>query len=140
MKGNHPHAAKELSNAEEDLLFCTGEFGAENPEALQCTVWWLLALHFGFHAQDESKKLKWATLFFKNRHRNGKGPRAQFFSILTSRLVNNIYNCIKYFTYSTYAFHFYHTKCCFFSFQSLMHQMSNHHIVPSILWNLLFMV
>ena len=65
MKGNHLHAAKELSNAEEDLLFCTGEFGAENPEALQCTVWWLLALHFGFHAQDESKKLKWATLFFK---------------------------------------------------------------------------
>ena len=37
-KGNRPHAAKELSNAEEDLLFRTGEFGAENPEALQRTV------------------------------------------------------------------------------------------------------
>ena len=37
-KENRPHAAKELSNAEEDLLFRTGEFGAENPEALQRTV------------------------------------------------------------------------------------------------------
>ena len=43
-KGNRPHAAKELSNAEEDLLFRTGKFGAENPEALQRTVWWLLAV------------------------------------------------------------------------------------------------
>ena len=58
-KGNCPHAAKELSNAKEDLLFHTSEFGAENPEALQCTVWWSLALHFGICAQDESSKLKW---------------------------------------------------------------------------------
>ena len=57
-KGNCPHAAKELSNAKEDFLFHTGEFGAENPEALQCTVWWFLALHFGICAQDESRKLK----------------------------------------------------------------------------------
>ena len=51
-------AAKEQSNTEEDLLFRSGEFGDENPEALQRTVWWLLALHFGFHARDESRKLK----------------------------------------------------------------------------------
>ena len=38
-KGNRPPAAKKLSNAEEDLLFRTDEFGAENPEALQRTVW-----------------------------------------------------------------------------------------------------
>ena len=38
-KGNRPPAAKELSNPEEDLLFRTYEFGAENPEALQRTVW-----------------------------------------------------------------------------------------------------
>ena len=57
-KGNCPHAAKELSNAKEDLLFHTSEFGAENLEALQCTVWWFLALHFGICAQDESSKLK----------------------------------------------------------------------------------
>ena len=58
-KGNRPHAAKELSNAEEDLLFRSGQFGDENPVALQRTVWWLLALHFGFRARDESRKLKW---------------------------------------------------------------------------------
>ena len=38
-KGNRSHAAKELSSAEEDLLFRSGEFGDENPEALQRTVW-----------------------------------------------------------------------------------------------------
>lgn len=31
-KGNHPHAVKEISNAEEDLLFGSGELSAENPE------------------------------------------------------------------------------------------------------------
>ena len=30
-KGNRPHAAKELSNAEEDLLFRSGQFGDEDP-------------------------------------------------------------------------------------------------------------
>lgn len=30
-KGNRPHDVKELSNAEEDLLFCSGQFGDENP-------------------------------------------------------------------------------------------------------------
>ena len=33
-KGNRPCAAKELCNAREDMLFCSGEFGSENPEAL----------------------------------------------------------------------------------------------------------
>ena len=54
-KGNRPHAAKELSNAEEDLLFRSGQFGDGDPAALQRTVWWLLALHFGFRARDESR-------------------------------------------------------------------------------------
>ena len=30
-KGNRPHAAKELSDVEEDLLFRSREFGDENP-------------------------------------------------------------------------------------------------------------
>ena len=42
---NRHHALKELSNAQEDLLLRSGEFGAENPEALPRVVWWLLALH-----------------------------------------------------------------------------------------------
>ena len=61
-KGNRPHAAKELFNAEEDLLFRTGEFGTENLDALQRTAWWLLALHFGFRARDESRELKWGDI------------------------------------------------------------------------------
>ena len=44
-KGNRHHTLKELSNAQEDLLLRSGEFGAENPEALPRVVWWLLALH-----------------------------------------------------------------------------------------------
>ena len=58
MKGNRPQAARELTNAEEDLPFRSGEFGDKNPESLQHTVWCLLALNFGFRARDESRKLK----------------------------------------------------------------------------------
>lgn len=58
-KGNRPQAARELTEEEEDKHFRLGEFGASNPEALQRTVWWLLSLHFGFRARDESRRLKW---------------------------------------------------------------------------------
>ena len=58
-KGNRPQAARELTAEEEDELFRLGEFGDSNPEALQRTVWWLLSLHFGFRARDESRRLKW---------------------------------------------------------------------------------
>ena len=58
-KGNRPNAARPLTDAEEDLMFERGEFGQQDPEVLQRTVWWLLSLHFGFRARDESRKLKW---------------------------------------------------------------------------------
>ena len=58
-KGNRPQASRELSEAEEDKLFEEGAFGEHNPVALQRTVWWLLALHFGFRARDESRRLQW---------------------------------------------------------------------------------
>ena len=70
-KGNRSHAAKELSSAEEDLLFRSSEFGDENPEALQRTVWWLLALHFGFRARDESRKLKWGDIVLQEDNETG---------------------------------------------------------------------
>ena len=47
-KGNKPQAATALEDDEEDALFETGEFGDSNP------IWWLLSLHFGFQARDES--------------------------------------------------------------------------------------
>ena len=58
-KGNRPQAARELTEAEEDRLFACGEFGSSNPTVLQRTVWWVVALHFGFRARDESRRLKW---------------------------------------------------------------------------------
>ena len=58
-KGNKPQATRELTEAEEDKLFECGEFGATNPTVLQRTLWWILALHFGFRARDESRRLKW---------------------------------------------------------------------------------
>ncbi|KAK2557412.1 hypothetical protein P5673_020529 [Acropora cervicornis] len=58
-KGNKPQAATALEDEEEDALFEIGEFGDSNPVSLQRTVWWLLSLHFGFRARDESRKLRW---------------------------------------------------------------------------------
>ena len=61
-KGNRPQAVRELTAEEEDELFRLGEFGESSPEALQRTVWWLLSLHFGFRARDESRRLKWGDI------------------------------------------------------------------------------
>ena len=58
-KGNKPQPATALEDDEEDALFKRGEFGDHNPVSLQRTVWWLLSLHFGFRARDESRKLRW---------------------------------------------------------------------------------
>ena len=53
------------------MLFRSGEFGNENPEALQRTVWWLLALHFGFRARDKSRKLKWGDIVLQEDNETG---------------------------------------------------------------------
>ena len=58
-KGNRPQAACEPTEDEEDLLFQTGQFGEDDPEVLQRTVWWVLSLHFGFRARDECRRLQW---------------------------------------------------------------------------------
>jgi hypothetical protein len=52
-------ACRELTTAEEDKFFKLGLFGKHDPEDLRRTVWWVLSLHFGFRARDESRKLKW---------------------------------------------------------------------------------
>ena len=53
------------------FAFRSGEFGDENPEALQRTVWWLLALHFGFRARDESRKLKLGDIVLQEDNETG---------------------------------------------------------------------
>ena len=65
-KGNRSQASREVTAVEEDKLFAEGEFGEHNPVALQCRVWWLLALHFGFRARDESRRLQWEDVSLEN--------------------------------------------------------------------------
>ena len=71
-KGNRPQAARELTEDEEDLLFQTGQFGEDDPEVLQRTVWWVLSLHFGFRARDESRRLQWGDIGVGNDPVTGK--------------------------------------------------------------------
>ena len=76
-------------------MFERGEFGDQDPEVLQRTVWWLLSLHFGFRARDESRKLKWGDVKLQinaetgneelvwttergSECRNGEGPGRPF--------------------------------------------------------------
>ena len=71
-KGNRPQAARELTKGEEDLLFQRGQFGEDDPEVLQRTVWWVLSLHFGFRARDESRRLQWGDIAIENNPVTGK--------------------------------------------------------------------
>ena len=61
-KGNKPNATRSLTQEEEDKLFECGQFGMSGPEVLQRTMWWFLALHFGFRARDESRKSRWGDI------------------------------------------------------------------------------
>ena len=61
-KGNKPNATRSLTQKEEDKLFECGQFGMSRPKVLQRTVWWFLALHLGFRARDESRKLCWGDI------------------------------------------------------------------------------
>ena len=71
-KGNRPQAARELTEDEEDLLFQTNQFGEDDPEVLQRTVWWLLSLHFGFRARDECRRLQWGDIAVEDDPVSGK--------------------------------------------------------------------
>ena len=70
-KGNRPQACRELTITEEDQLFQLGLFGKHEPEVLQRTVWWVLSLHFGFRARDESRRLKWGDIVLSNDPETG---------------------------------------------------------------------
>jgi len=53
-------------------LFETGQFGEDDPEILQRTVWWVLSLHFGFRAQDECQRLQWGDIAEEDDPVSGK--------------------------------------------------------------------
>ena len=55
-------------------MFERGEFGDHDPEVLQRTLWWLMSLHFGFRARDESKRLKWGNLKLQSNVETGNRP------------------------------------------------------------------
>ena len=71
-KGNKPNATRALTDKEEDAIFQAGEFGISNPEILQRTVWWFLALHFGFRARGKSRKLLWGDVDLQNDPTDGR--------------------------------------------------------------------
>ena len=71
-KGNRPQAARSITASEEDLLFTTNQFGDHDPEVLQRTVWWVLSLHFGFRARDESRKLRWGDISLEKNPESGE--------------------------------------------------------------------
>ena len=60
--GNKPNATRELEKEEVDKMFNDGFFGDQDPVSLQRTMWWILSLHFGWRARNESRKLKWGDI------------------------------------------------------------------------------
>ena len=60
--GNKPNATRELEAEEVEKMFREGFFGDQDPVALQRTMWWLLSLHYGWRARDESRKLRWGDI------------------------------------------------------------------------------
>ena len=70
--GNKSNATRELTEEEQEKLFETGQFGDHDPLALQRTLWWLLSLHFGFRARDESRKLCWGDVLLENDPETGR--------------------------------------------------------------------
>ena len=68
-KRNRPQVARELTKGEEDLLFQTGQFGEDDPEVLQRTVWWMLSLTFRFctrSSQEICRKITTSRAFSSN--------------------------------------------------------------------------
>ena len=51
--GKRPNKARQVSAEEEEILWKTGKFGRESPEALVQTMWWLLTQHFGLRGRQE---------------------------------------------------------------------------------------
>lgn len=71
-KGNKPNAAMSLTDEEENKLFDSGQFGEDSPETLQRALWWFLAMHFGFRARDESRKMKWGDVILQQDATDGR--------------------------------------------------------------------
>ena len=92
-KGNKLQAATALKDEEEDALFEIGEFGDSNPVLLQRAVWWLLSLHFGFRARDESRKLRWGDVQ-RQQDKDGEEMLVWHFRLTTKNCQRRILSLI----------------------------------------------
>ena len=70
--GNRPNATRQLDQKEIDLLCETNKFGTQESVALQRTIWWLLTMHNGWWAKDESRQLKWGDIQLEEDLISGK--------------------------------------------------------------------
>ena len=46
-------------------MYDADQLGLTNPEALQRTLWWHMAVLFGHRGHDESRQLKWGNVHLK---------------------------------------------------------------------------
>ena len=69
-KGNKPHAAEELTEQEEKMLYDKGVIGTHSPEALMFLVWLNNQKHFGFRGCQESRQMLWGDVVLKKTVNN----------------------------------------------------------------------
>ena len=64
-KGNKPFKAASLTQEELEMLYSSGAFGCNSPQALINTLWYNNCLHFGLRGGKEQRDLKWGDVLLK---------------------------------------------------------------------------
>ncbi len=64
-KGNKPFEAASLTQEELEMLYSSGAFGCNSPQALINTLWYNNCLHFGLRGGKEQRDLKWGDVLLK---------------------------------------------------------------------------
>lgn len=64
-KGNKPFEAASLTKEEIEMLYSSGAFGCNSPQALINTLWYNNCLHFGLPGGKEQRDLKWGDVLLK---------------------------------------------------------------------------
>ena len=64
-KGNKPFEAASLTKEEIEMLYSSGAFGCNSPQALINTLWYNNCLHFGLRGWKEQRDLKWGDVLLK---------------------------------------------------------------------------
>ena len=64
-KGNNPFEAASLTQEEIEILYNSGAFGCNSPQALINTLWYNNCLHFALRGGKEQRDLKWGDVVLK---------------------------------------------------------------------------